>query len=97
MERIVNVGLIQMSCGDDIEENYDIKKLESYSKKINNTGVIRRLGYLCDVLQIPIELPKIKTKNYLSLDQIFPKKGETNSKWRLYINTDMVILNDTRR
>jgi len=83
-------------CGGIIEvakalktKNYDIKKLVNYAQKINNTGVIRRLGYICDTLQIPIELPKINTRNYLFLDPTIQKKGETNGKWRLYINTDI--------
>lgn len=70
-------------------KNYDIKKLASHAQKINNTGIIRRLGFLCDLLQIPIELPKINTRNYLSLDPTLHKNGETNGKWRLYINADI--------
>jgi len=83
-------------CGGIIEvakalktKNYDIKKLLSYAQKINNTGVIRRLGYLSETLQIPIKLPKINSRNYLSLDPTIKKKGKTNGKWRLYINTDI--------
>jgi predicted transcriptional regulator of viral defense system len=81
-------------CGGIIEvakalktKNYDIKQLENYAKKISNTGVIRRLGYLCETLNIPIELPEINTKNYLYLDPTIHKKEKTNSTWRLYINT----------
>ncbi|MEF8849091.1 MAG: type IV toxin-antitoxin system AbiEi family antitoxin domain-containing protein [Candidatus Thermoplasmatota archaeon] len=70
-------------------KNYDIKKLKKYSKKINNTGVTRRLGYLCEKLEIPIKIPKINTRNYLYLDPTISKKGKTNSKWKLYINTDI--------
>jgi len=83
-------------CGGIIEvakalktKNYDIKKLLSYAQKINNTGVVRRLGYLSEKLQIPIKLPKINSRNYLFLDPTIQNKGKTNSKWRLYINTDI--------
>ena len=86
-------------CGGIIEvakalktKNYDIKKLLSYAQKIKNTGVIRRLGYLSETLQIPIRIPKINSRNYLSLDPRIKKKGKTNSKWRLYINIDICDL-----
>ena len=67
-------------------EEYDKKILVKYAKKINNTGVIRRLGYVCEFLQIPINLPKIKTRNYLKLDPILPETKELNAKWHLIIN-----------
>ena len=70
-------------------KDYDIKKLARYAQEINNTGVIRRLGYLCDILQISIGLPKIDARNYLYLDPTLQNKGETNGKWQLYINTDI--------
>jgi predicted transcriptional regulator of viral defense system len=83
-------------CGGIIEVakalntmDYDVKKLEKYSERIKNTGVIRRLGYLCEKLQIPIKIPKINTRNYLFLDPTLSKKAKTNAKWKLYINTDI--------
>jgi predicted transcriptional regulator of viral defense system len=80
-------------CGGIIEvakalktKNYDVETLADYAQKINNTGVIRRLGYLCDAFDISIKLPKIKTRNYLYLDPTLRRKNTTNAKWRLYIN-----------
>lgn len=70
-------------------KNYNVKKLVKYSQKISNTGVIRRLGYLCEKLQIPIEIPKVNTRNYLFLDPTISKKGKTNAKWKLYVNTNI--------
>ena len=67
-------------------EDYDKKILAKYAKKINNTGVIRRLGYICEFLQIPINLPEIKTRNYLKLDPILPVTNKLNAKWNLIIN-----------
>ncbi|MHA1300169.1 MAG: type IV toxin-antitoxin system AbiEi family antitoxin domain-containing protein [Candidatus Helarchaeota archaeon] len=69
--------------------NFDFIKLSNYAIKIRNSGVIRRLGFLCDLLKIQINLPKIKTQNYLYLDPTMPKKGDTNSNWRLIINLDI--------
>lgn len=70
-------------------EEYNKETLVQYAKKIHNTGVIRRLGYICEHLQIPINLPDIKTKNYLKLDPILPKTNTLNSKWHLNINEEI--------
>ena len=83
-------------CGGIIEVakalkhgEFDFEKLSEYAIKIGNSGVVRRLGYLCDVLGLQISLPEIKAKSYLLLDPTMPKKGETNGKWRLIINLDI--------
>jgi len=80
-------------CGGIIEvakalrtEEYDKKILVKYAKKINNTGVIRRLGYICEFLQIPINIPRIKTRNYLKLDPMLSETNNLDSKWHLIIN-----------
>jgi predicted transcriptional regulator of viral defense system len=81
-------GIIEVAKALRTEE-YEKKTLVKYAKKINNTGVIRRLGYICDFLQIPIYLPKIKTRNYLKLDPILPASNELNAKWNLIINEEL--------
>ncbi|MEA2034765.1 MAG: type IV toxin-antitoxin system AbiEi family antitoxin domain-containing protein [Euryarchaeota archaeon] len=82
-------------CGGIVEvakalknENFDADILVDYAGKIGNSGVIRRLGYLCDILDIEITLPKIETRNYLYLDPTMPKKGLKNARWKLMINLD---------
>ena len=81
-------GIIEVAKALRTEE-YDKKILVKYAKKINNTGVIRRLGYICEFLQIPIHLPEIKTRNYLKLDPILPETNELNAKWNLIINEEL--------
>ncbi len=81
-------GIIEVAKALRTEE-YDKKTLVKYAKKINNTGVIRRLGYICEFLQIPIHLPEIKTRNYLKLDPTLPKSNKLNAKWNLIINEDL--------
>jgi predicted transcriptional regulator of viral defense system len=73
-------------------KQYDTKKLIDYTRKMNNTGVIRRLGYLCDTLGIPLPLSPIKTRNYLTLDPTLPTTTSTNAKWKLRINEDVKVL-----
>jgi len=74
--------------------NLDMSRLSTYALQIGNSGVIRRLGYLCDYLNHDIVLPRIKTRNYLLLDPSMPRKGEKNAKWRLIINLDKDILGE---
>jgi predicted transcriptional regulator of viral defense system len=71
---------------------FDNKKLSSYALHIGNSGVIRRLGYLCEFLNIKIKFPKLDTRNYLLLDPTMPEKGPKSAKWRLIINLDEKIL-----
>ncbi|MBD3205936.1 hypothetical protein GF319_06285 [Candidatus Bathyarchaeota archaeon] len=67
---------------------FDLETLEEYSRRIKNTGVIRRLGYLCELYNIPISLPEVTSRNYLYLDPTMPHEGEPDSRWRLNINID---------
>lgn len=78
-------GIIEVAKALRTEE-YDKNILVKYAKKINNSGVIRRLGYICEFLQIPIHLPEIKTRNYLKLDPILPETNQRNAKWHLIVN-----------
>jgi len=86
-------------CGGIIEvakalknDKFDKNKLFNYTKRIGNSGVIRRLGYLCDLLQIDISFPEIDTRNYLYLDPTMPQKGVKNAKWKLIINLNEKVL-----
>jgi predicted transcriptional regulator of viral defense system len=88
-------------CGGIIEvakalknNKFDRKKLEEYAQRIGNSGVIRRLGYLCELLNIKIKLPKLNIRNYLLLDPTMPEKGPKSAKWRLIINLDDKMLGD---
>ena len=86
-------------CGGIIEvakalktQDYDTQKLSAYAQQLKNTAVLRRLGYLCDTLNIPITLPTIQTRNYVMLDPTQPKTTTTHAKWRLIINEDIEVL-----
>ena len=88
-------------CGGIIEvakalknNKFDRKKLENYAQRIGNSGVLRRLGYLCELLNIKIKLPKLNTRNYLLLDPTMPEKDTKNARWRLIINLDEKVLGE---
>lgn len=82
-------------CGGIIEvakafrEELDTEKLREYALRMNNSAVIRRLGYLCDYFGINIDLPKPKTRNYIPLDPTMPKKGHVDSKWKIIVNVEL--------
>lgn len=80
-------GLIEVIKGIN-ERDFNPIVIADYASKINNTGVIRRLGYLCDYYDIDIKLPNINknTRNYLLLDPTMPNEGKRDSKWRLILN-----------
>jgi len=88
-------------CGGVIEvakalknNKFDRKKLENYTQRIGNSGVLRRLGYLCELLNIKIKLPKLNTRNYLLLDPTMPEKDTKNARWRLIINLNEKVLGE---
>jgi predicted transcriptional regulator of viral defense system len=70
-------------------QDYDRKKLSHYAHAIHNTGVLRRLGYLCDTFQLPGFLSPIHTRNYLMLDPTQPPTTTINTKWKLIINEEL--------
>jgi predicted transcriptional regulator of viral defense system len=70
------------------------KRINEYVLKIDNLSVVRRLGFLCDQIGLPLALPPIKSKKYLLLDPTMPSMGPVNTKWRLIINLDTTFLDD---
>ena len=70
------------------------EKLKEYAERIGNSGVIRRLGFLCDFLGIDIKISGLETRNYLFLDPTMQHKGPYNAKWRLVVNLNEKILGD---
>ena len=77
------------------ENNIDLEKIKEYAIKLGNSAVTRRLGYLCERLEIPIELDynKIKkylkkVRNYIPLDTTMPHEGFKDTKWQVIVNWD---------
>jgi predicted transcriptional regulator of viral defense system len=82
-------------CGGIIEvakafmEELNTEKLREYALRMNNSTIIRRLGYLCDYFGVDIDLPKPKTRNYVLLDPTMPREGHVDSKWRVIANVEL--------
>ncbi len=77
------------------EKSIDLEKIKDYAIELNNSAVTRRLGYLCDKLEIPIELDYNKMKkylkkvrNYIPLDPTMPHEGSKDTKWQVIVNWD---------
>ena len=77
------------------EKSIDLEKIRDYTIKLNNSAVTRRLGYLCDKLEIPIKLDYNeinkylkKVRNYIPLDPTMPYEGSKDSKWQVIVNWD---------
>jgi predicted transcriptional regulator of viral defense system len=69
----------------------DYDKLSMYAIKMDNSAVTRRLGYLCERMGIPLDLPAPRSNSYLLLDPTMPAQGENDAKWRLKINAETLL------
>jgi predicted transcriptional regulator of viral defense system len=76
------------------EGKYDKARLLEYALRIGNSGVVRRLGYLSELLGLKLKVPAPGRKNYLLLDPTMPEKGERISKWGLRVNLDKKVLGE---
>jgi len=72
--------------------NMDFKKLLTYCREFDSQAVIKRLGFLLELLNIdnPIigELQKFKTNSYIVLDTELPKEGKKTSRWNIQQTID---------
>jgi predicted transcriptional regulator of viral defense system len=66
--------------------------LLEYTKKFKSQAVIKRLGFLLELLEIgkhiTDELQKIKTASYVLLDTELPKSGKMISRWSIQQNLE---------
>ncbi len=86
---IVEIARAIFTSRDKI--NY--QKLLEYSRKFRSQAVIKRLGFLLEVLEIdtPIikQLQKQKTLSYVLLDTELPKSGQLVSRWSIQQNLEI--------
>ncbi|MFL0162461.1 type IV toxin-antitoxin system AbiEi family antitoxin domain-containing protein [Aquirufa salirivi] len=70
--------------------NYDT--LFEYAKKFDSQAVIKRLGFLLEMLEINTriiaDLQHLKTASYVLLDTELPKTGKRNSRWSIQQNLE---------
>jgi predicted transcriptional regulator of viral defense system len=67
-------------------------KLLDYAQRFNSQAVIKRLGFLLELLGIETEiienLRKIRTASYVLLDTELPKSGKLISRWSIQQNLE---------
>jgi len=72
-----------------------------YAICIGNGAVVKRLGYLCETVEVGSKsfIDKLKkhiTEGYSKLDPLSPKKGEYTSRWNLCLNLSKEELTEWR-
>jgi predicted transcriptional regulator of viral defense system len=74
------------------KEKIDYAKLFEYVKKFDSQAVIKRLGFLLELLKIdhPIigQLQEIRTDSFVLLEPSYPKEGKTIFRWAIQQNID---------
>ncbi len=86
-------GIVEIAKAIHISQNkvkYD--KLLEYTQRFNSQAVIKRLGFLLELLEIESEitkyLQKAKTASYVLLDTELPKSGKMISRWSVQQNLE---------
>lgn len=73
-------------------EKIDYEKLFAYCKKFSAQTVIKRLGFLLELLRVnnPItnKLLHLKTQSYTLLEPSYEKKGKLINRWNIQQNID---------
>jgi predicted transcriptional regulator of viral defense system len=74
------------------KDNIDYDKLLEYARKFDSQAVIKRLGFLLEILDINthimVELKQMKTDSYVVLDTELPNTGKRISRWSIQQNLE---------
>jgi len=85
-------GIIEASKGIwNAQKEIDFIKLLEYCKKIRNSTVSKRLGFILETINnkdkdLLGELEKLVKQGFSVLDPLLPKKGRYITKWNLLVN-----------
>jgi len=75
-----------------IKDKIDYSKILQYAKHFDSQSVIKRLGFLLELLEIKHsaidELQKLRTNSIVLLEPSYPKKGKTIFRWAIRQNID---------
>jgi len=80
------------------KDNIDYPKILQYAKRFDSQAVIKRLGFLLELLEVKhtaiSELQKLKTNSFVLLEPSYQKEGKTISRWaiRQNIDSDSILL-----
>ena len=75
-----------------IKDKLNYEKIFEYTKRFDSQAVIKRLGFLLELLEIKNsfidELQKLRTNSFVALDPSYPKEGKSNFRWAIIQNID---------
>jgi predicted transcriptional regulator of viral defense system len=86
-------GIVEVAKAIQIaRRQLQYEKLLDYAKQFKSQAVIKRLGFLLELLDIDIPiitaLQKIKSSSYIALDTELPNEGPFISRWSIRQNLD---------
>ena len=74
------------------KDKIDYQKLFEYAKQFNSQAVVKRLGFLLELLEIKHpaieQLQKLRTNSFVLLEPSYPKEGKTIFRWAIQQNID---------
>ena len=74
------------------KDKIDYSKILQYAKCFDSQAVIKRLGFLLELLEIKNpkmdELQKLRTSSFVLLEPSYPKEGKTIFRWAIQQNID---------
>lgn len=74
------------------KDTLNYQKLFEYAMQFNSQAVIKRLGFLLELLEVknPVieKLQKLRTNSFVLLEPSHPKEGKTISRWAIQQNID---------
>jgi predicted transcriptional regulator of viral defense system len=75
-----------------VKDSLDFEKLYQYTIQFKSQAVVKRLGYLLELLKIENEIVFLlladRTDSFIQLDPSLPKGGKMLSRWSVQINID---------
>lgn len=74
------------------KDKIDFNKLLEYAKRFKSQAVIKRLGFLLELLEIENlvidKLQKLRSNSFVALEPSYPKEGKTIFRWAIQQNID---------
>jgi predicted transcriptional regulator of viral defense system len=85
------------------KEELSIEKIAVYAKRMGNAAIVKRLGFLIEVLDLDVDLEVLsKLRGMISrgmsvFDLTLPKKGRYDTGWNLLVNVSGETFEEWRR
>jgi predicted transcriptional regulator of viral defense system len=74
------------------KDKIDYPKLLQYAKQFDSQAVVKRLGFLLELLKVENgivdQLQKLRTNSFVLIEPSCPKEGKTIFRWAIQLNID---------